>query len=245
MTIPVVAEISTPSLADTTDNIDINYPSTISAGDVLICYVASDQSTATQQWDGATYFPSGFTFINESGSADSDCHCAAFYKVATGSETGTENVTSAGTANGIIGFMVRLTDVDTADLLNVVGADYNSTADDTDHVIGGATTDEADCLAFVVYALDGGNGQPFSLSGSWTQQEDHTSTLSDFSEVSGGLGTLGVASAGAYGDVTVTSSQSNGMTGFTFAIKGTASAGGASPSPIFQNYYQHLLAGNS
>lgn len=224
MAVPVVASTSTPvSAASSGTDIAPNYPSGISAGDVLICIVASDQSTNTQQWNDGANKPSGFTFIGEAGNADSDCHVAAFYKEASGSESGSETVTAVSTSNGRIGFMMRLTGVDTADILNVLGTAYTTATDALAHTIGGATTDEDDCLAIVAYALDGGNGQTFALDGSWSAQQDETSDTNNFGEVSGGWGTLSVASQGAYSAVQVTSQQSNQMAGFTFAIKGEAS----------------------
>ena len=86
MTIPSFISISTPATGTADDTVDLNYPSDIRAGDILIALVAIDAGLAATivDYDGA-----GNAFISLIATATGVRRgVAVYYKMADGSETG-------------------------------------------------------------------------------------------------------------------------------------------------------------
>src|SRR5690606_32303621 len=85
--------------------------------------------------------------------------------------------------------------------------------------ITGVDTTVDDTMAFYVNCFDGGDGTPFSVSGSgWSKSDEITADLGDSGSASGSWGTKHQATAGATGTVAVNGNSSDGRSGFQFAV---------------------------
>lgn len=234
------AEAGTPAVTTGATSIDVSYSGlTISAGDLLVIYAGADGFAASAEWDDATNKPSGYTLINFSGAGEggtnSAVQVAAWYKVATGSESGTENVPIGGTRN-LRAVVARYTDP-AGSPIHVLGADYEA-GNATSHAIDGHTTTVDGALANYVYAFD--SPAASTVSNGWTEQVDESGggVSPGF-----GFGTKAMATAGATLDADVDfGATSNGLAGFTFSLAPAGGGGGGSVAPIFNNYNRRRAA---
>lgn len=228
-TVPTLINSWTANSVNPGSSLTLTKPASVQVDDLLIIIVGDENTTATAQWDNTTNKPSGFTLINESGNATSDAHVAAFYKVADGTEGSTIAVPKQA-SDGYWGFYIRVTGADTSNPINVVGADSN-TGNSVSKVIPSITTTVNNTLAFYALASDGGDNDPFSISGTgWVEGAERESgpTAND---ASGVWGTRAVPTAGATGNATVGMSASDGAAAFQFAINPAPITSGAIMSP--------------
>jgi hypothetical protein len=147
-------------------SISLGEPTGLATDDLCIIIVANDDTTNTDQWDNTTNKPTGFTLINESGAGgQTDAHCAAFYRVIDGTESWPISVPAQST-DDYLGWAFRVTGASTTAPINVTGADWNSGGTSSTHAptVSG-DTDVDDCLCFCILGFDGGDGDPFSVSG--------------------------------------------------------------------------------
>jgi len=214
MAVPVIEGWTTTSA--TASSITLTKPTGVVDGDLLLIVVMNDDLTNTAQWDASTYFPTGFTFINESGDNLCDCHTAAFWRIADGTAGSTIGV-SAESSDNYVGFYFRISGAHATTPIHQVGADSNTTSATTG-VITEVTTTVDDCLCLAVVSTDGATLVPAdSVSGSWSTADGITNELSG---VGAEVATQGKATAGATGDCTFdwTGAGSNGSSGFQIAI---------------------------
>ena len=240
MAIPVLAEQATgviSSGAVTSINISYDDFTTINAGDLLLVIAFNDHNSTTTQFDDSTNKPTGYTFINEAGSATSDVRIAAFWKEATGSESGNLSVPCA--SSQVLGaFMARITGADTSSPIDVTGADVDN-GNAASHAITGITTVATNTLAVYCMAMDDKGGAPFSVSGgSWAENDEIASAGVD--NLSASWGDQDMASAASTSDATVTCSATNGAAGFCFNIK---EASGGSPYTITAEQGTYTVTG--
>lgn len=208
-------------------SLTLTKPSNVLAGDLLLIIVGNDDDTASAQWDDATLKPSGFTLINEAGNTTSDTHAAAFYRVADGTEGTTINV-PAQSSDDFWGYYIHVTDVNPTNPIHVIGSAYNGGSLGT-HNIPGVTTTAANALAFYVLSGDGGDVNPYSVGGSWTESSEIDAGTGGGNS-SGTWGTRLMASAGATGNAAVTLLAADSASGFQFALA-PALGQGAHQSP--------------
>ena len=146
--------VSTTSGA-TASSLSHTAPTGISADDLLLIIVGSDDITDVVQFSiNDTTYP-GWTKLGEQGTATSDCHIGVFYKVAGGSEG---NVTvDAVSADEMFGWYLRISGNATTTPINAsaFGSDGGSS-----HDIPSVTTDVNDCLLFYGLSFDGADGIP-------------------------------------------------------------------------------------
>lgn len=211
---PVVQSF-TSNTAVPGSSLTLTKPSNVLAGDLLLIIVGNDDDTASAQWDDSTLKPSGFTLINESGSTASDAHSAAFYRVADGTESTTINV-PAQSSDDYWGYYLHVTDVNPSNPINVIGSAYNGGSSGT-HNVPGVTTTAANALAFYVLSGDGGDLDPYSVGGAWTEG-DEIDAGTGGGNSSGTWGTRLMTSPGATGNASVTLTAADSASGFQFAL---------------------------
>lgn len=230
MAIPVVQSGFTSNTAVPGSSLSLSKPTGLVAGDLCVVIVGNDYSGGTDaQWDNTTNKPTGFTLIFENGNGPSASHLGAFYRVIDGGESWPISVPALNSED-FWGYAIRVTGVDTASPLNATGTALNQGTDTTSHVIPAVTTVNDDCLCFYALAFDGGDGDPFSVSGTgWTEQAE-IEAGTGAGNASGCWGTKDQAAAGSAGTATVTSTASDTSTSRQFAIRG-ASSGQATVSP--------------
>lgn len=199
-------------------------PTGLSIGDVCIVIVGNDYTaSADAQWDNSTLKPTGFTLIATNGNGTTSCHVAAFYRVIDGSESWPISV-PARDSEDFWGFAIRVTGVDTANPLDGVGSALMQTTGATSHVIPGFNTTNNDCLAFYALSFDGGDGDPFSVSGTGWSESAEAEAGTGAGNCGGCWGTKSQPTAGATGDATVTSNVSDQSTARQWALRGAAAA---------------------
>ena len=204
--IPVVEAFSAVT-STTTTSITATDPGGITSGELLMLLMTSDTAI-----DPYTTTPSGWTLLQSFVNSNSAAY-GIFYKIASGSE-GDVTVT-VGSADHIVWYL-RVSGANTTTPINVLGssnagAGTNSTALSVD-----TTTDN--CLAFYLNSFDGGDGYPFSISGTgWTETDEQQVSTSG-SANSGSWGNKDQETAGATGNVTITASTSDGQSTVQFAI---------------------------
>ena len=195
-------------------------PANVASGDLLIILCGNDDNTNTAQWNDTTLKPTGFTMINEVGNSTQDAHCAAFYKIADGTE-GASFSWSSQSSDNYWAYCVLIKNVDGTTPIPQIGADsVDSTPPLTISAIT-TTSSEPDCLVFAIAAFDGGDPGGFTWSGTgWSEVDDNLPSSSSSAYASGTWGMYQYSGYGATPAVTATmSGTSDGMVGFMFAIK--------------------------
>ena len=226
MTVPVIADWTVnDSGGSAVTSITLTKPTGINVGDLLLIGAVNDAASNSEQWDDSTLKPTGFTLIKELGTASQDCHAAAFWRIADGTETDPITL-PAFQANELIGWYLRVTG-NHATPLHKTGAD--STGNDTASLdITGVTTTIDDCRCFYVYAYDGGDAGALTTTGTGWSETDEQNSGTAAGDATGCFGTRALATQGASGTVTVTHSFDNeGQVGFQFAIAPSVAGGGA------------------
>ena len=218
MTIPVVGNIQTnTALASTT--LEITKPTGLSVGDAILLMVASDPvnpASAQFTWD------TDFTEVDQHWHLG-DAAVGAAIRIVDGTEDATYTTTQS-SAVDFIGWMVALTNVDNTTPVDGVGTKGGNTGA-ASAAIASYTTSVADCLGVYLLGFDGGDGFPYSVSGTgWAEAGELQSSTSRAGS-SGCWGTKDQATADALGDATVTFSVSDGYASFMFAIRGAAAGG--------------------
>jgi hypothetical protein len=201
-------------------------PKNVAAGDLLLIIVGNDDNSATAQWDNVSLKPTGFTLINEAGDATQDCHIAAFYRVADGSEGSSFSV-PAQSSDDLAAVCVLVSGQHVLAPINAVGADA-SDASPAPFSITELTTTLANCLGFAVAAYDGADDGGYTWGGTGWSELVEVRSGSTSNESSITAATKSIASAGASGAATVDPAVDDGMVGFQFAVGPTAVADGRS-----------------
>ncbi len=188
--------------------------------DQVIILIVFNEGDAIQQYATHPYRePTDFTYIDESPTGvGMGINIGAFYKVATGSETGTFEV-HVDQLGELCGWYIVLDNVDVTDVLNASSTPSWVTADST-LVINELTTDEDNCLVFGVAALDGADETKWEYTDTgWAFEDDTRNSVSPFS-IAASFALKQMVAAGATVDVTVNTGVEDGLCGFQFAIKG-------------------------
>ena len=198
----------------------IDKPTGIEVDDGLLIFVSVDLSLSRTGDD--IDVPTGFTLIGaEYGDSDSDVRIAAFYRVADGTEAATISTTFSGgsSQSDSIILYLRLTNIDTAAMLDTSNNGGSSTTDQTTHTIPSITTTTTNTLAFYLLGFDGGDGKPYSTPTGWFKEPELTA-----GDVTAGVGLVYGTKihqpAGATGDALVTPNTVDGASYLQFAIKG-------------------------
>ena len=172
-------------------------PSGITSGELLLAFLSCENSPAA---------PSGWTVYGVSGSGT---NARLYYKVSDGTETDLGFFNSGGAC----GWYMRVSGHDGFNILGTRGTNSG-----TSHTISEATTTVDNCLALYFFAFDGGDGLPFTISGTDWIDEDQIQDALNGASTSGCFGQKAIPTAGATVDVGVTSSVSDGSAYFQVAI---------------------------
>lgn len=224
MAVPVIeAANSHAASTSATATVEFELPAGVVEGELIVLIGANDNHENIDQFDGTTNFPSGYTFVTDSGNATSDCHIGLFWKIAGASETTTftSPFTSAASEN-CCSWAFRISGADATAPIEVLGAETNNQATTT--VAGEITTLTADSLAMCAMAYQGGDSTHTVSGTGWTGA--YFNQFASSAAVASGYAKKDMATAGATGDITWTHSVIDGSTAFQFAIKPAAAAGG-------------------
>lgn len=222
MAIPVLETFTRQTIAGSR-TIDLTKPTGVVSGDLLLLIVVDDPGNRSDhQYDAIT----GWTLDEDLSGADvgADVSSVVFWREADGTEGATETADND-LVTDKAGWYIRISGANTTAPFDVKGT-YSADSTGTSHVVPGVTTTVADCLAMYYLGFDGGDGDPFSVSGTgWSQTDEQAEGTG--AGISGCFGEKDQASAGATGDATVTSNASDGAVYVAFAIAPAAAGGNA------------------
>lgn len=191
--------------------VTLTKPTGVANDDTLIL-IGSDSGNS------AFTTPTGWTTILAANAKG--CNINACYRIATGHatyEAATIQYGNGGTQDKV-GSYLLITGASTTSPLDAVTASIASSIG-TSHTIPAITTTATDTLAFYALGFDGGDGSPFSVSGTgWAEDEDVT-TGGGVNDASMTWGTKEVAAIGTTGSATVASTGNDGAAYFQFNIK--------------------------
>lgn len=223
---PEVARIVSYTTAYTTGttsfSINIVAPQQIRPNDLILITAGNGNATDTAQFDNITYKPTGFTLIKEVGNSTSDTHCAAFYKVADGSESGTTINVPAQSADVMCATCFVIRGALTSNPIGNQGANTNVDLV-TSAGLPGIVTTSNHSIVFALASTDGGDTGPFNLtsnSSSWLNRNSvqlaanygaGSSLLTAWKTVN--------SSGGSSESVTVDYQISDGISGYQFEVK--------------------------
>ncbi len=210
---PAVQGFQASGSATTSTNLVLTAPAGIQVGELLLLIVENDYNAAGPEFNAVT----GWTKINEAGSATPDAFIGAYWRIADGTEGASVTVTSAH-ARSWLGWYIRISGADTANPINVQNFATSTGTGTNPQVIPQVTTTADNCLAIYGLSFDGGDGLPMSVDAAWTERAElayGTTTAG----VSGSWGTKVQAAAGGTGTASVTTSGTDGASYFQLAIR--------------------------
>jgi hypothetical protein len=202
--------------------IDIDYPATINAGDLLLAIPATDYNYTDDESFSA---PDGsWTKWNTtfSGNSSGDSYATVFWKIATGSESGSDTFTFSKTDGGFYccGLMIRLEGSHQTTPFSAHTFEYWSNGSASVHVLPSVDIADDNCLVFALIAGDGSDNLPYSVDGAWTLQDEiHSRDAGSGGGTALGFATKTQATAGETGTATFTPSTTDGAIGYIFAIR--------------------------
>lgn len=205
------------TLVNSFADLDLTYPSGISADDLLIILAATDDTAGASRFDT----PAGYTHRGTWGNGTSDSVLDIFTKVADGTETGTIAVPNSDTTNrDRVGFVIRATHASGV-LYGMVGTEAINLG--TTVVAPSITTSDDDGLILCVGAFDGADYGTISYNNGFTLEAD------DGANGGAGIGlhfgSKDQATGGVVGATTVTASVSDGQVALQMSFhKGAGSA---------------------
>lgn len=214
---PVIEGFQPATPVTGADSITLTAPAGITAGELLLIIVGDDDVGAGPEFSNNV---SGWNFLATAGNATADAHIAVYWKEATGSE-GNVVVNPASTGDDIFGWYIRISGADTADPFDVSNF-AQSSADADPHTVPQVTTTVVNTLAIFGLSFDGGDGDPFTISGTGWAEEGELAAGTGTDNAGGVWGSKDMPTAGATGDVSVDMTGASGVDGaayFQLAIK--------------------------
>lgn len=237
----VVVESYETTLVSSSTSMTGTVPSGVQSGDVILVVISRDSFNpegvlGNYSWDIST---SGYVEFYYDGLNVADNTLQAYYKISDGTETSFSATTT--NIRSTVCWAIRLSGVDTTDLLNdiVIGTTCGDTSPPL--LITECTTTVDNSLVFAFFSFDGGNGDPFTSSGTGWGTTPIYDEVAD-SGVSNGSGwlTKTVSSAGGSSSVTISSTPNelDGILGIQFAFPPS----GSSPPSGYLNQFLSVSA---
>jgi len=219
----VVLEGFTYSIVGFSTTISITAPPNISNNDLLLAFFMRDPVNDNSEWV-LSIDQSGWTEAARVFDVDGDSLTQVYYKVSDGTDSDISATSDSG--RDTIAWYLRLSGVDTASPINQIGTpSFNSTPPVTATSV---TTTVDGCMAFAFLAFDGGDGDPFTITGSgWSSSFGPNQYLEEENigtSIGGGWMSKSITSAGPTQDVTFDSQLNDGITGFQIAITADSSS---------------------
>lgn len=191
-------------------SLELTKPSGVVPGDLLIILVGNDYYLNV-----AWPLHSGWDQLKWGASSNRDCGLVIHSRIADGIEPVTEVVNTNGNAD-TYGWYIRISNVNSGAPINNYGPTLYVTASQGTILSIDTTVDN--CLAFYFLVFDGGDGSPFSVSGSdWAEVDELTSGTTG-AGASGCFGMRQVPIAGATENAIVTCSVLDGIVAAQFAV---------------------------
>jgi len=225
----------------TRTSLTMNVPSGIAVGELLLVIVGSDDAgNGDELTINASTYP-GWTKIGESGDASARAHIGAFWKEAT-STSGNDVTVDAASSDEMFGWYLRISGTEVTDPINISNFPSQSTGDANSHVIPGITTTRDNTLGIYGLGFDGGDGDPFTVSGgSWVEQ-DEVDAGTTGNDASGAWGKQDNTPTGLTADATVGTNESDGAAYFQLAVNAPSSTAATNYEQSAFRWYENADA---
>lgn len=215
----IVVESFNYAIGNNAVNLTVPAPSGIASGDFLYIIAMRDPISDLSGYD---FSASGWTQHLRHWTS-LDVQIQTLYKVSDGTE-GSVTLTSS-LERDTVAWYLRISGVDTSSPFNVNG----TFADGLPPIaIPSVTTTVNGCMAFTLFAFDGGDGDPFTLTGTGWPTSIPTNQYLEEDAIGGSISgfwvTKTLSTAGASGSLTVDSGTLDGMGGVQFALAPAAVA---------------------
>ena len=215
----IVVESFNYAIGSNAVNLTVPAPSGITSGDFLYIIAMRDPISDLSGYD---FSASGWTQHLRHWTS-LDVQIQTLYKVSDGTEGGVTLTSSL--ERDTVAWYLRISGVDTSSPFNVNG----SFADDiTPITIPSVTTTVNGCMAFTLFAFDGGDGDPFTITGTGWPSTIPTNQYLEEDVIGGSISgfwvTKEIATAGASGSLSVDSGTLDGMGGVQFALTPSATS---------------------
>ena len=201
-------------------SVSFNQPSGSQTGDLLMAMCIDDDPAGSSNWSLKT----GWTRQVNIGDGTSDAKLAIYWRIQDGTESWPEAFTAT-TLRHRGGVMLRITGVDTSAPIHKT--QVSAPANTSSYQILGLTTTIPNCLVLFGFGYDGGDGPTYSVAGTGWSIFQEVINGTSASDGSGCMGQRDLATAGASGTATITSSLADGCVGAQIAIAPAAAAAGA------------------
>ena len=228
MAVPVIQSFTFNTTSTAVTSITLTKPSGVVGGDLLVLLVGNEDNSNNTSFAPIT----GWTKEYEFGNATPDTKIGMYWRIADGTEGNSETVSWAVTGNDFGGgWYLRITGADTtsASPIHILGTSTQS-SNATSQAAPSITTTINDCLAIAQHSYDGGDGTRGVTGIGWPNSFPANQVLyatTGANAWSGGWVSKDITTAGATGNVTFTSTISDGMVQVQFAI-----APGAAPTGL-------------
>lgn len=200
--LPVLESALVSKSPSDSTTLSVSLVSGVSVGDTILIFAVGE--TKVGATNSFTTIPSGYSEVGKVGSQTTSCCMAVYAKEVVGGE-GAATVTLANSA-GILAWSIR---VSGGNLAALIHQSSFSEDDSASHPIGGVTTTRKNCLILYMLGFRGGDGRPFSVSGTGFSEYAQDDNGTGAGDPSGCFGQRDLETAGASGTATVTSAVSD------------------------------------
>jgi len=206
--VPVIEGFQKTQLTTNTQAL-VQAPTGIVAGELLVMMLAND--LAHTDLDPFNT-PAGWTKLDAFGGLSIGCHVVVYFKIADGTEGATLITWTGYSASESVSWMVRVSGASSP-----IPTFTHSAATSNIFNVTNVTTTVDNSLVLYMLSFDGGDGDPFSVSGTGWNIEDEGS----FGTAGGSSGVWGskeMPTAGASGTAVITAQVSDGAVWIGFPV---------------------------
>jgi len=211
-------EFSGQDVGNNQNPITLTAPSGIQSGDLLYIMTMRDNSFNTN--DSYRFsIPSGWSEHLYEFSSNQLVQIQTMYKVSDGTE-GDVSIASS-LDRDTVAWYLRISGVDASSPINVTGSFVDDRGSLT---VPGVTTSSNNCMAILMFAYDGGDGDPFTISGtgwpsSLPNDQYEEAQFNGVGTASGGWATKSMGGSTSSGDAIITDNGENdGIAGIQIAL---------------------------
>lgn len=218
-------EYSAQDIGTVSDPITLTAPSGIQSDDLLYIITMRDNSFITND-EYRLLIPDGWTEHLYEFSEDQLVQIQTMYKVSDGTEG---NITTYSSFDrDTVAWYIRISGVSTTSPINTTGSFVDDRGSLT---VPGVTTSTTGCTAILMFGYDGGDGNPFSISGSgWPSSVPNNqyeeAQFNGVGTISGGWITKSIGNSTSSGDAIITDNGENdGIAGIQIALTPSDTSG--------------------
>lgn len=202
-TIPVAESFTQAFITSNSTNITVDKPTGVLNGELLVIITGTQVATNSPQFNQDTA-PAGFTFYENTGSSTAGAHQGVFWRIADGTEASTFTVQTGINSNNTRRWIACIR-ISGNDPVVPIGRIASFNGENNTPVLSSMNTTADNSLVLYGLTTYGADRAPFSVSGTgWSETDEVDDTTGDATGTDGVWGQKDMATAGATGDVTIT-----------------------------------------